>query len=175
MWGDCPLSSARTISGRKIITVRSARPVHLSFLEPAPPQASQILGFYTSEASIGLFFPLLCPSSEPNARKSCNSMPVVWGLVLVGAKECFFLAFFKLLEAVLSLSQGFSWFLTIRNFRLPLIKPGRHPCLLNCIFSFCPLSTLGILNFEHINCPPPFIVQVQTPTWLQLVMISTRH
>lgn len=102
-------------------------------------------------------------------------MPVVWGLVLVGAKECFFLAFFKLLEAVISLSRGFSWFLTIRNFRLPLIKPGRHPCLLNCIFFFCPLSTLGILNFEHINCPPPFIVQVQNPTWLQLVMSSTRH
>lgn len=56
------------------------------------PQASEIL----TDPSFLSF----AHHSKPNARKSCNSMPVVSGLVLVGAKECFFLGYFKLLEAV---------------------------------------------------------------------------
>lgn len=67
-----------------------------------------------------------------------NRMPVVRGLVLVGANECFLLAHFKVSceKAVLFISDGPSVcvVLIIRHFRLPLVQPGFLPFVLELYF-----------------------------------------
>lgn len=120
MWGDCPLSSARTISGRKIITVRSARPSPplLSRTYGVPFQASGILGFSPADLSFLSF--AHPPGQMPvNHDRFSNSMPVVRGWVLVGAKECFLLAHFKVsFERLLCLRQAFNVLIFTKKFKI---------------------------------------------------------
>lgn len=103
-----------------------------------------------------------------NHDRFSNSMPVVRGLMLVGAKECFLLAHFKVSSEklfCLFLRQAFNVLIFYKEIENCPMSNLAFLCLCNCVsFLSLPFSP-GDLEFcTYKMAHLPFIIQVQIPT-----------